>query len=51
IRRGLSRGRTEIHFPKRFTYLLKLMSFLPTLVWQKMIQRDNQPRALKDAGR
>ncbi|ABK47403.1 short-chain dehydrogenase/reductase SDR [Shewanella sp. ANA-3] len=51
IRRGLSRGVTEIYFPKRFTYLLKLMSFLPALVWQKMIQRDNQPKALKDAGR
>ncbi|QDZ90234.1 SDR family NAD(P)-dependent oxidoreductase [Shewanella decolorationis] len=51
IRRGLLHRETEIHFPKRFTYLLKLMSFLPAFVWQKMIQRDSQPRALKDAGR
>jgi hypothetical protein len=51
IRVGIERGDAEIHFPKRFTYLLKLMSFLPAFVWQKMIQRDSQAKALKDTGR
>lgn len=51
IRIGIARGDAEIHFPKKFTYLLKLMSFLPAFVWQKMIQTDNQAKALKDTGK
>jgi short-subunit dehydrogenase len=48
IREGLNTGRREIHFPRRFTYLLKLMSFLPALVWQKMIANDTQAKPFKD---
>lgn len=33
IRKGLARKSTEIHFPKRFTYVLKLLSLLPRSVW------------------
>lgn len=33
IRKGLLRKRAEIHFPKRFTYILKLLSLLPGPVW------------------
>lgn len=43
IRAGLLKKKTEIHFPKRFTLLLKLLSWLPTVAWtqlaQKMIKR------------
>lgn len=43
IRTGLLKKRAEIHFPKRFTLLLKFFSLLPTFVWtqlaQKMIKR------------
>ncbi len=48
IRRGLLRGDSEIHFPKRFTYLLKFISILPAFVWRKMIMRDSQSTANKD---
>lgn len=48
IRNGLKGGKREIHFPRRFTYLLKLMSFLPAFVWQKMIANDTQAKPLKD---
>lgn len=34
---GLSSGKREIHFPRRFTYLLKLLSFLPAPLWQKLM--------------
>ncbi|MGL5393899.1 MAG: SDR family NAD(P)-dependent oxidoreductase [Shewanella sp.] len=51
IRVGIERGDAEIHFPKRFTYLLKLMSFLPAFIWKKMIQRDSQAQALKGTQR
>jgi short-subunit dehydrogenase len=33
IRKGLLKRRAEIHFPKRFTFILKLLSFLPGPVW------------------
>jgi short-subunit dehydrogenase len=33
IRKGLLKRRAEIHFPKRFTYILKLLSFLPGPLW------------------
>lgn len=48
IRNGLEHNKREIHFPRRFTYLLKLMSFLPAFVWQKMIANDTQSKSLKD---
>lgn len=33
IRQGLLKKRAEIHFPKRFTYILKLLSLLPGPLW------------------
>lgn len=33
IRRGLEKKRAEVHFPKRFTYILKALSLLPGPVW------------------
>ena len=39
IRRGIARRKREIHFPTRFTLLLKLLSMLPAAVWTKMAQR------------
>lgn len=46
IRSGLKRGKREIHFPRRFTYLLKLLSFLPAFLWQKLMANNTKP--LKD---
>lgn len=34
IRKGIARKKKEIHFPKRFTYLLKAFSILPRSLWQ-----------------
>lgn len=43
IRDGLSKRRSEIHFPKQFTLVMKLLSWLPTPIWtqlaQKMVKR------------
>ncbi|WP_299801941.1 SDR family NAD(P)-dependent oxidoreductase [uncultured Shewanella sp.] len=36
IRQGLARGLREIHFPKRFTLLLKFISLLPRAIWEKL---------------
>lgn len=38
IRKGIAKRKTEIHFPKRFTYILKLLSLLPTRLWTKLAQ-------------
>ncbi|GIU13249.1 short-chain dehydrogenase [Shewanella sp. c952] len=38
IRKGLAKGQQEIHFPLRFTLLLKFISLLPRGVWQKLVQ-------------
>jgi len=38
IRRGIARRRPEIHFPRRFTYLLKALSLLPGAVWLRLAQ-------------
>lgn len=38
IRRGISNRKAEIHFPKRFTYILKLLSLLPNQMWTKLAQ-------------
>lgn len=43
IRRGLARRRKEIHFPRRFTVILKLAGLLPRSIWmffaRKMVTR------------
>lgn len=39
IRKGLASRKPEIHFPKRFTYLLKLISFFPHGLWCRLAQR------------
>ena len=39
IRIGLSKKKSEIHFPKRFTYLLKLLSYLPRPLWTRIAVR------------
>ena len=33
IRKGLVKKKAEIHFPKRFTFILKLLSLLPGSLW------------------
>ncbi|MCL1138788.1 SDR family NAD(P)-dependent oxidoreductase [Shewanella pneumatophori] len=38
IRHGLSKGVREIHFPKRFTLLLKFISLLPRSLWERINQ-------------
>jgi NAD(P)-dependent dehydrogenase (short-subunit alcohol dehydrogenase family) len=37
--RGWSAGRFEIHFPRRFTYPMKLLSILPFGVYQALVRR------------
>ena len=39
IRSGLARRKKEVHFPKRFTYLLKLLALLPRPVWLALGKR------------
>jgi short-subunit dehydrogenase len=39
IRRGIDRRQMEIHFPKRFTYLLKTLSLLPRALWCRLAQK------------
>lgn len=34
---GLKKGKEYLHFPKRLTLLLKLLSFLPNSLWQKLM--------------
>lgn len=38
ISQGLAKGLHEIHFPRRFTLILKFISLLPRGIWQKMVQ-------------
>ncbi len=38
IRKGIEKRKAEIHFPKRFTYILKALSLLPTVLWTKLAQ-------------
>jgi hypothetical protein len=40
IRKGLERNAFEIHFPKRFTYPMKLLRILPTALYLKLIRRQ-----------
>jgi len=39
IQSGLERKKTEIHFPKKFTYVMKMLSWLPIPVWTKLAQK------------
>ncbi|MFT5698281.1 MAG: NADP-dependent 3-hydroxy acid dehydrogenase YdfG [Desulforhopalus sp.] len=43
IRQGLLKKKSEIHFPKRFTYILKFLSLLPgplwTIIGRKMVRK------------
>ncbi len=39
MRRGIARRKLEIHFPKRFTYFLKILSLIPEVIWVRMSQR------------
>ncbi|WP_105903299.1 SDR family NAD(P)-dependent oxidoreductase [Vibrio gangliei] len=39
IYQGISHNKSEIHFPKRFTWLLKLLSLLPFPIWKKLAAR------------
>ncbi len=39
IRDGLKKKKSEIHFPKKFTWLMKLLSWLPNPVWTKLAQK------------
>ena len=39
IRRGIDKRQLEIHFPKRFTYLLKALSLVPESLWVRISQR------------
>jgi short-subunit dehydrogenase len=39
IRRGIEKRQLEIHFPKRFTYILKALSLLPESLWLRIAQR------------
>lgn len=39
IRHGIAKRKTEIHFPKKFTYFLKALSLLPTPLWTRLSQK------------
>jgi short-subunit dehydrogenase len=39
IRKGIASGKKEIHFPKRFTATLKLLSMLPRSVWLALARK------------
>ena len=39
IRTGLARGKSEIHFPRVFTYFLKLLSLLPVRVLHPLLAK------------
>jgi short-subunit dehydrogenase len=38
---GVEKRKNYLHFPKRLTLLLKLLSFLPSSVWQRIISRKH----------
>ncbi|WP_028580166.1 SDR family NAD(P)-dependent oxidoreductase [Desulfogranum japonicum] len=38
IRKGLHKRRAEVHFPKRFTYVMKFFSLLPGALWSRIGQ-------------
>jgi short-subunit dehydrogenase len=39
IRRGIDKRQLEIHFPKRFTFILKALSMIPEALWVRISQR------------
>jgi short-subunit dehydrogenase len=39
IRKGIARRQPEIHFPRRFTYILKALSLLPDALWLRLAQK------------
>ena len=39
IREGLSKRKIEVHFPKRFTFILKFLGMLPKSLWTILAQR------------
>ena len=39
VHNNLIKGKAEIHFPKRFTLFIKLLSWLPTPVWTQLAQK------------
>ena len=39
IRDGLKKRKSEIHFPKKFTLMMKLFSWLPNSVWTHLAQK------------
>ncbi len=39
IRKGITRRKKEIHFPKRFTLIMKLLSLLPRSLWLLLAKR------------
>lgn len=39
IRKGIAKRKPEIHFPRRFTYVLKILSLLPHSLWTHVAQR------------
>ncbi len=39
IRNGIAKRKKEIHFPKRFTYILKALSMLPNSIWTMLGKR------------
>jgi len=39
MRSGISRRKREIHFPRKFTWTMKLLSCLPCAVWEKIARR------------
>lgn len=43
IRDGIANNRYEIHFPKRFTLLLKALAWLPKGLWCRLAQRMVRP--------
>lgn len=43
ISRGIARRRPEIHFPRRFTLPLKILSWLPRPLWGRLAQQMVKP--------
>ncbi len=39
IRDGLKKRKSEIHFPKKITLMMKLFSWLPNPVWTQLAQK------------
>jgi short-subunit dehydrogenase len=39
IRKGIAKKQAEIHFPKKFTFILKAASLLPRWLWLRIAQR------------